>query len=169
MKSIKYILLTLLTVFMASCNSEDNNYEIAYTKTWPLDGQYKVTVTDATGAVVKSGLFCYISNTVDDVNNKIWLRIGNYNQAAKDAFGINGKLDCDVAALTFSGQTQNLSGNVATSTETFSVTSGSIVLKGAKAPSGTVCDKISFTFTRTNFPGKTYKVEGYRYTGWPED
>lgn len=63
----------------------------------------------------------------------------------------------------------NLAGYVATSTNTFTLTEGKVVLNGVTAPSGTVADAISFTFTNSRFPGKTYTAEGYRYTGWAED
>lgn len=169
MKLIKYLFITLAVVCFVSCNSEDNDYDVSYTSTYPLDGQYKVTIKDADADTTISVLYCYLANTESNVSNKIWLRIGNYNQSAGSAYGINGKLDCDVSGLTFSGTAENLAGNVASSTETFTVTSGAVVLKGATAPSGTICDKISFTYTRTNFPGRTFSVTGYRYTGWPED
>jgi hypothetical protein len=75
-----------------------------------------------------------------------------------------------VPSLTFSGTNiENLAGNVASSTETFTITDGKLELKGATAPSGTIADKVTFTFTTTKNPGVTYRVEGYRYTGWSED
>ena len=49
------------------------------------------------------------------------------------------------------------------------MTDGKLELNGATAPSGTIADKISFTYTTTVDPGVTYTVEGYRYTGWTED
>ena len=55
------------------------------------------------------------------------------------------------------------------SDETFTLTDGLIELNGITAPSGTITDRISFTYTTTIDPGATYTVEGYRYTGWAED
>lgn len=169
MKILKFLFIALVAVCFASCNSEDNNYDIEYTNTYPLDGQYKVTITDEQDSGAIATQYCYIANTSDNVNNKIWIRIGNYSTSASNAYSINAKMNCDVSALTFSGSNENLAGNVASSDETVTITDGSVVLKGVTAPSGTVCDKVSFTFTRTNFPGKTYTVTGYRYTGWSED
>ena len=72
--------------------------------------------------------------------------------------------------LSFSGaDVMKLAGNVASSEETFTVDDGKLELNGATAPSGTIADKISFTYTTTVDPGATYTVEGYRYTGWTED
>ncbi len=64
---------------------------------------------------------------------------------------------------------ENLAGNVVSSDETFTLTDGLIELNGITAPSGTITDRISFTYTTTIDPGATYTVEGYRYTGWAED
>ncbi len=170
MKKFTYIFFMLFAVVFSACNSEDFEYDIEYTPIHPIGGQYRVSIVDETGAEVKlsSSMYCYLSNTSDNATDKCWIRIGNYNTSAKNAYSINGKIACDVKSLTFSGTAMNLAGNVTSSNENFTVSNGKIELKGATAPSGTVCDKISFTFTRDNFPGKTYTVTGYRYTGWTE-
>lgn len=170
MKKFTYIFFMLFAVVFSACNSEDFEYDIEYTPIHPIGGQYRVSIVDETGAEVKlsSSMYCYLSNTSDNATDKCWIRIGNYNTSAKNAYSINGKIACDVKSLTFSGTAMNLAGNVTSSNENFTVSNGKIELKGATAPSGTICDKISFTFTRDNFPGKTYTVTGYRYTGWTE-
>ena len=170
MKKFTYIFFMLFAVVFSACNSEDFEYDIEYTPIHPIGGQYRVSIVDETGAEVKlsSSMYCYLSNTSDNATDKCWIRIGNYNTSAKNAYSINGKIACDVKSLTFSGTAMNLAGNVTSSNENFTVSNGKIELKGATAPSGTVCDKIRFTFTRDNFPGKTYTVTGYRYTGWTE-
>ncbi|MDR0977321.1 MAG: hypothetical protein LBL78_06180, partial [Prevotellaceae bacterium] len=114
--------------------------------------------------------FCYIANTSDYDTNKCWVRIGAYNLAATNPWAINGKIDCNVPALTFQGSNiENLAGNVASSAETFTLTDGKVVLGGVTTPSGATADAISFTFTNSRFPGRTFRAEGYRYTGWGED
>ena len=170
MKKFTYIFFMLFAVVFSACNSEDFEYDIEYTPIHPIGGQYRVSIVDETGAEVKlsSSMYFYLSNTSDNATDKCWIRIGNYNTSAKNAYSINGKIACDVKSLTFSGTAMNLAGNVTSSNENFTVSNGKIELKGATAPSGTICDKISFTFTRDNFPGKTYTVTGYRYTGWTE-
>ena len=142
------MLLSCLWILTA-CNSEDLSYDIEYTPIHPLGGQYTVSVS-RNGAVVAEHVDCF-------------------GDAAKSYF-INGKISCNVPELSFSGtDIMNLAGNVASSDETFTLTDGKLELNGATAPSGTVCDKISFTYTTTVDPGVTYTVEGYRYTGWTED
>lgn len=155
------------SLFLASCNSEDFDYDINYTAIHPMGGQYKVTVS-ANGAVVATKVACNISNTTDNSSTKCWVRIGSYNSTA--IYAINGKLDCNVPSLTFSGtDIENLAGNVTTSTNKFTLANGKVELKAMEAPSKTMADKISFTYTTTKNPGVTYSVVGYRYTGWPED
>ena len=171
MKVFKYIAMSLfLTMSLVSCNTENDDFDIEYTAIHPIGGQYTVDITDETGTVVAEHQACYLANTSDNSSIQCWIRIGNYNASAALASSINGKIGCSVADLTFSGSNvMNLAGNVTTATETFNVVGGKIELNGVEAPSGTIADKISFTYTRTNFPGKTYTVTGYRYTGWPED
>lgn len=170
MKKFIYIFTMLFAVVLSACNSEDFDYDIEYTPIHPIGGQYRISIVDEAGTTVKlsSSIYCYLSNTSDYATDKCWIRIGNYNSGASNEWAINGKIACDVKALTFSGTAMNLAGNVTSSDENFTINNGKIELNGATAPSGTVCDKISFTFTRDNFPGKTYTVTGYRYTGWTE-
>jgi len=170
MKKFTYIFFMLFAVVFSACNSEDFDYDIEYTPIHPIGGQYRVSIVDETGTEVKlsSSMYCYLSNTSDNATDKCWIRIGNYNTSASNAYSINGKIACDVKSLTFSGTAMNLAGNVTSSNENFTVSNGKIELKGATAPSGPFCDKISFTFTRDTFPSKTYTVTGYRYTGWTE-
>ncbi|MBK5721342.1 hypothetical protein JGH11_10705 [Dysgonomonas sp. Marseille-P4677] len=169
MKQIRYIpFLLLLLVGFISCETY-GDYEIEYSSIHPLGGKYRVVVKDETGAQVYKN-YCEISNTTNESTTQCWLRIGAYSLSGANAYSINGKINCDLKTLTFSGTNiENLAGNVATSTNTFTLTDGKVTLQGATAPSGTVADAISFTFTNSRFPGKTYTVEGYRYTGWSED
>lgn len=169
MRHVKYILfLFLLLLGFLSCETY-GDYEIEYSSIHPLSGRYRVNIVDETGALVIS-TYGDIANTSDESTTQCWLRIGAYNTSATLAYSINGKINCDLNTLTFSGANiENLAGNVIISTETFSVTNGNLTLNGVTTQSGTVTDAISFTFTNSRFPGKTYSVEGYRYTGWNED
>lgn len=171
MKQINYILgIFIALLALASCDTYSDDFDIDYTAIHPLGGMYKVHITDEAGTVIDNTQYCYLANTTDNSTTECWIRIGDYNAKITNAWAINGKINCNVPELTFSGSNvENLAGNVVSSTETFSVSDGQMKLQGATAPSGTVADQISFTFTNSRFPGKTYKVEGYRYTGWGED
>lgn len=176
MKFIKNILWVLFASLMVSCGIED--YKIEYTAIAPMGGQYRIiSLTDETGADVKASVssgnrYVYISNTVLDEADKCWVRIGGYSTASSNFYGINGKVSCNVSNkqnMTFSGSNvENLAGNVAHSSATFTV-EGVVVENAAKCPSGEITESITMTFTNSNFPGKTYKVTGWKYTGWPED
>ncbi|MEG1005587.1 MAG: lipid-binding protein [Bacteroides sp.] len=167
MKQITYICLFLLaTLSLVSCNSEDRDYDIEYTAIHPLGGQYVVSIMKNGVKLIDS--YCTLSNTTNNDADKCWIRIGSYTTAA--AYAINGKIACDVPNLMFRAtDIENLAGNVVTSTHKFTITNAKVELKGIKAPSGTIADKISFTYTTTKDPGVVYTVEGWRYTGWPED
>ena len=169
MKQIRYIsVLFLLLLGFASCETY-GDYEIEYSSIHPLGGKYRIIVTDETGAQVYKN-FAEISNTSEESTIQCWIRIGSYSLSGANAYSINGKINCDLSTLSFSGSNiENLAGNVASSTNTFTLTDGKIILKGATAPSGTVSDSIYFTFTNSRFPGKTYTAQGYRFTGWSED
>lgn len=167
MKQIKNIYLFLLAALtLMACNSEDRSYDVEYTPIHPLGGQYVVSISKNGTKVTDS--YCTLSNTTNYDKEKCWIRIGSYSSTA--IYAINGKIDCNVPALTFSGTgIENLAGNVVTSTQTFAIANAAVVLKGVTAPSGTLADKISFSYTTTKDPGTVYTVEGWRYTGWPED
>lgn len=172
MKQIKYILCLLMaTLVFVSCETY-GDYEIEYASIHPMGGMYRIAVTDEAGNQLSlgSGNYVILSNTSDNSTTQCWIRIGAYNLAATNAHAINGKIACDLGSLTFSGSNiENLAGNVVSSPETFTVTEGKVVLDGATPPSGGKSDAISFTFTNSRFPGKTYKAVGYRYTGWEGD
>lgn len=176
MKAFKYIFfLPVLLLALASCNSEDFDYDIEYTPIHPIGGQYTVDIT-RNDSVVAEKVDCFLANTSAYDTDLCWVRIGAYDDANDSGnnvglyYFINGKISCDVASLSFWGtDIENLAGNVVSSDETFTLTDGLIELNGITAPSGTITDRISFTYTTTIDPGATYTVEGYRYTGWAED
>lgn len=166
MKLVRYLFFLLAMITLGACNSEDLDYDVDHTPIHPLGGQYVVTISKNGEALQQ--IYCTISNTTSNDKDKCWIRIGSYSTAG--AIGINGKINCDVNSLSFSGtDIENLAGSVASSTETFTITDGKLALNDATAPSGTISDKLTFTYTTTKDPGVTYSVEGYRYTGWGED
>lgn len=172
MEKLKYIILFFAALGIVACNTENDDFKIEYTAIHPMGGQYRITITDEAGTAVAlpGSIYCFVSNTMTNSETECWLRIGSFSTPAKESYSINGKIGCNLNDLTFSGSNVvNLAGNVVSSDEKFTVSNGKIELNGAKAPSGTVADKISFSYTRANFPGKTYSVTGYRYTGWTED
>ena len=176
MKFFRNIMLVLLALISVSCSIE--KYDIEYTAIAPMGGQYRIiSLTDETGTELKTSIsssyrYVWLSNTVLDESDKCWVRIGSYSAAGSNFYAINGKINCNVTDrqnMTFSGtNVENLAGNVAHSTRTFSV-EGVVVENGAKCPSSEVTESITLTFTHSDFPGKTYKVTGWKYTGWPED
>ena len=176
MKFIKNILWVVLALVVVSCSNE--KYEIEYTPIAPMGGQYRIiSLTDETGTELKTKLsdndrYVFLANTTDYDSDKCWVRIGRYSVKHTNFYGINGKISCDVSNrqnMTFSGtNVENVAGNNYSTGTTFNV-EGVVVENGAKCPSTEVTESITMTFTHSGFPGKTYKVTGWKYTGWPED
>ncbi len=79
-------------------------------------------------------------------------------------YGTKCKLTCDVKASTFSGSgaANTLLGG------TNNVSDGKVVVNGADTPSGYKADSIEMTYY-SSLTQKTYKIKGFRRTGWPED
>ncbi len=170
MKYLKNIFFILLAVIAFSACETYGDYDIDYTPIHPLGGQYRIHVLNQAGDTLLRD-YCYIANTTDYATDKCWIRIGNYNANPENEWAINGKISCDISSLTFSGSSiENLAGNVPSSTETFSVSDGMVVLDGMTTEiSKTTTDKISFSFTNSRYPGQIFKADGYRYTGWGGD
>lgn len=176
MKFIKNILWVLLAFTVASCSIDD--YDVEHTAIFPMGGQYRIiSLTDESGEQLEGKIsssvrYVYLTNTTNNDSDKCWIRIGNYNTSSKYFYGINGKLSCDLsnkANMTFSGtNVENLAGNVVSSSNTFTV-NGVVVEQGVTCPSGEITESITLTYTHSLFPGKTYTITGWKYTGWPED
>jgi hypothetical protein len=173
MKAIKFALLIIaLAIFTASCEKEPT---VEYSPIFPISGEWKVQVKDASGnvltytnpstGVVTSKFVIGTYNTTDNSTTQMWIRGTSTTFPAGGA--LRGKINVDVAAKTFSGTA--IPDLAATTAQTFTITNGIVVLNGADTPSGYKADKISFTYVTSKKPGVTYLVEGYRRTMWPED
>lgn len=149
-------------VALASCDTY-GDYEQDFSPVYPLSGQYFVTVSDADGAALGQA-YLYLYNTTNNDTDKLWIKMGS----KANPWGILGKINCNVANLEFSGEAPNLavSTDGATSTTSFSVTSGKLTLNGATTPTEGKSDAIEVSFT---VGGKNYQATGFRRTGWGED
>lgn len=165
-KNLKYALLGLLTVFMASCEKED----IGGTATESLAGEWIVTVD----AVTSDGTVVY-----EDFFGLGSFMILTYNSAANnpnemfindlEAFwDFTCKVPCNAVAQTFGSTTPvpNLSYDC-----NVTVFNGKVIYGGTLSPSGAKADAIEFmiNFDDDPYPAAygydTYLVKGYRRTG----
>lgn len=165
MKRINKIWTVLLALVTLTACETYGDYETEYSVIYPLSGEWIVNVYDANGQVVKEKVTCNTYNTSENVANKMWIKMG----AAANKYGILGKVNCDVEKKDFSGDNvPNLadSKDGATSTTTFTVPEGKIVLDGFETPTGHKVDAIEFTLTNSKYPGETLTVKGFRKTGW---
>lgn len=156
------VLLALVT--FSACETY-GNYETEYSVIYPLSGEWVVSVYAADNSVVKENVTCNTYNTSANDPDKMWVRMGT----AAVAYGILGKVNCDVAAKVFEGgNVQNLvdSKDGETSGTSFTLTNGKIVLEGFETPTGHKADKIEFTLVNSKYPGQVLTVAGFRKTGW---
>lgn len=156
-KHIKYLLIVLLAmVGLSSCETY-GEYEQEFSPIFPICGEWKVSITN-TQANTTSKAVIYTYDTADKSGDKVWLWINN------GTYGTKCKIACSPEAGTFSGA--NAPNALLSGTNT--VTDGKVVINGADTPSGHKADSIEFTYY-SSLTQITYKVKGFRRTGWPED
>ncbi len=166
MKAFNLILLLFsLTVFFSCENYPD--YEIEHTPIYPLSGEWRVRITDMSADTIVGHTMYVLGtyNTADNDKDSMWIRITATVPAKIGT--LRGKIPCNVPDLNFSAtNTSDIS--VATKSS-FTITEGKITLNAIDMPSKVKADKISFKYTTSKAPGKTFLFEGYRRTLWPED
>jgi hypothetical protein len=165
MKTIKLLLVLFSLAIVASCENYPDR-EVEYSPIFPLSGEWRVRVTDMnTNALVTSAMYTFGTyNTSDNATNQMWIR--TTSNMAGGLGAMRGKISCDVADLSFSGE--NIS-DASAASATFSITEGKVTLEAISMPSGVKADKISFKYTTSKVPGTTFLFEGYRRTLWPAD
>lgn len=173
MRMIKNLfILCFFLVFASGCETY-KDYEMEFSPVYPLSGEWLVRFTDPTVTPATSGLFVLSTyNTADNATDKMWIRATSTSAtAANIAYTgrFTGKVNCNVADLSFSGENVVNTFSTATSSLTFSITNGKVVLNGYDTATGGKSDKISFTITDSRKPGKTITVEGFRRTRWADD
>lgn len=168
----KLFILCFFLVAAAGCETY-KDYDIEYSPVYPLSGEWLVRFTDASVTPATSGLFVLSTfNTAANDQDKMWIRVTSTSAtAANIAYTgrFTGKINCDVAAKTFSGENVANTFYTTAPLHTFTITNGTVILNGYDTATGGKSDKISFTITDTRKPGKTITVDGFRRTRWPGD
>ena len=177
MRMIKRLLiLSFFLAFAAGCETYDD-YKIEYSSVYPLSGEWMVrfttvtkTVDGLTDSTITSGLIVLSTfNTADNSTTQMWIRATSSSTNAAYTGRFTGKINCNVADKTFTGDntvnTYFSSGTI----PTFTISAGTIVTDGYDTASKGKSDKITFTMIDTRKPGKTYTVSGFRRTRWAED
>jgi len=170
---IKNLFIVCFFLVIASSCETYKDYEIDYSPVYPLSGEWMVRFTDASVTPATSGLFVMSTfNTADNSKTQMWIRVTSTSATpANIAYTgrFTGKINCDVAAKTFSGanvvNTYYTTGTI----PTFTITAGTVVTDGYDTATGGKSDKITFTITDTRKAGKTITVSGFRRTRWADD
>lgn len=158
MKRIYLILFSVL-IAVSACQEDP---EIGGTATEAMAGEWFVRLYDAadnTLIIDYTNVMTY--NTANNDNNQLWFSDkGNIFDPE-----LRLKVPCDLEKMTFGSGQETV--NALDPEAKYVLDKGLIVLKGTKAPSGTVADSIRMELTDTD--GSVYILSGYRRTGWPED
>ncbi len=164
----KLFILCFFLVFATGCETY-KDYEIAYSPVYPLSGEWLVRFTDTsvtpnvtTGIIVMSTF-----NTADNSSTQMWIRTTSTSTTYMGRF--DGKINCNVSGLTFSGDNISNTYFTVAPLNTFTITEGTIIINGYDTATGGKSDKITFKMTDTRKPGKVYSVSGFRRTRWLDD
>jgi hypothetical protein len=166
--NFKIAIFCLLLVAASGCETY-KDYEIEYSPIYPLCGEWLVRFTDTSVTPnVTSGLIVMSTfNTADNSTNQMWIRATSTSSSYIGRF--DGKISCNVAGKSFSGENVLNTFYTTTPKPAFTVTEGIIVMDGYDTATGGKSDKITFTITDTRKAGKVYKVTGFRRTRWLDD
>lgn len=155
-----YKIISILTIGLVvySCQKYDNPV-VSTASTYPISGEWWVTLKDTTGAVLVDYKAFLTYNTASDKGDSIWVDDeGNlWNFKVKSA--------CNVKDKTFavdSIENQYYPIRVA-------IKDGKVILKGGKTKGGNVSDSIYMKIGFTDGGGATYIISGVRRTGFTKD
>jgi hypothetical protein len=180
MKKITFLLLTLATVFIISCNKD--KYEAPKAKTVAMAGRWWVELysdDDQNGVIdVTDNLyFTYsdfgqygiiTSNT--GANGTDSMIVTDSHLASTDRWPFKFKAPIDLGSLKFNPSTNlNIESGYIGSGETVKIIEGKILKGAAHNKSGAIADSIFLEFEFSDDAGTYYIYSGHRDSGQPED
>jgi hypothetical protein len=159
MRKLLYIISGLIVLGMVACQKDPS---IEKTSTYPLSGEWWVTLRDADGNVVADYAKLLTYNTSSNKGDSLWID----DQGNIWTFKV--KVGCNAGSKTFS-----VADSVTSVSEDYNikidVKDGKVVLKGGKTKNGNVSDSIYFKIGFGDDPGNTYVISGVRRTGFKDD
>jgi hypothetical protein len=168
---IKLSIMCFFLVFAAGCETY-KDYTMEVGPVYPLSGEWLVryTNTSVTPNVTSALMVLSTFNTADNSTTQMWIRSTSTSATYFGRF--DGKISCDVSGKSFSGATVSntyyTTAPVPT-TQTFTITLGTIVKDGYDTATKGKSDLITFTITDTRKPGIVYTCRGFRRTQWLDD
>ncbi|MER2996020.1 lipid-binding protein [Pontibacter populi] len=156
-----YILILFLTLGFVSACDDDDDVEIGYTATYPLSGDWTVTLSLETAPgqfePLADHLELLIYNTSENVPTEVWID----DHGNIDDFKV--KTPSDARARTFGGSSlTNENGD-----NQISIANGQVFLDAVRV-NEILRDSIYFqlSFSDDTTPGTVYHVYGHRSTGF---
>ena len=159
-KNILTITITFIVVFLSSCKKEA---EVGGTAVQSLAGDWFVEDMSDLGNFYHLTTY----NTAANLATEMWLD-DNGSGWTPTGSAFKGKISADVSNLTFSAT--NATNTNTAYPITLTIKNGKIIKKGTKGPeSKSPTDSIYFEVVFSSQPTTTYKMSGYKRTGFEED
>jgi hypothetical protein len=159
-----YKILTILTLglLVYSCQKYDDP-AIIDSSTYPISGEWWVTLRDTSGAVLANYAKLLTYNTSSDKGDSVWIDDGG------NIYGFKVKAACNVKAKSFA--VDSIVNQVPDYPIKVDIKNGIVVLKGGKTKGGNVSDSIfmKIGFGDDLIPGTVYIISGVRRTGFKAD
>ncbi len=158
MKKILILITGLIILSFYACQKYDNPV-VTTSSTYPISGEWWVTLKDTSGAVLVSYSKLLTYNIASDKGDSIWVDDGG------NIWDFKVKAACNVKTRTFAvDSTLNQYYNIKVA-----IKNGIVVLKGGKTKGGNVSDSIYMQIGFTDGGGATYIISGVRRTGFTAD
>ena len=160
MKKILYVIGIVIMLVIYSCQKYDNPV-VQTTATYPISGEWWVTLRDTSGNILVDYTKLLTYNTSSNVADSVWIddqgKIWNFKV----------KINCQVKTYTFSDldSVPNVYYPI-----NIKIQNGKVILKGGVTKGGNVSDSIYFKIGFTDGPaGTTYIISGVRRIGFTAD
>jgi hypothetical protein len=163
MKISKYyiaFLALLVGITFYSCQKYDDP-DVKYTSTYPLSGEWWVTLRDTSGEVLADYVKLLTYNLSSDKGDSIWV------DDQDNIWSFKVKAACNVKEKTFA--VDSITSVVQDYPIKVAISNGKVILKGGKTKGGNVSDSIYLEIGFEDDPGNTYIISGVRRTGFTAD
>jgi hypothetical protein len=158
MKKILYAIGVVTAFIIYSCQKYDNPV-VQTSATYPISGEWWVTLKDTGGHVLVNYTKLLTYNTSSNTPDSVWV------DDQGNIWDFKVKAACNVKVKTFavdSTLNQYYPINVA-------IKNGKVILKGGVTKGGNVSDSIYMQIGFTDGGGETYVISGVRRTGFKAD
>jgi hypothetical protein len=160
MKKIIFIITGLIVLSFYACQKYDDP-DVKYASTYPLSGEWWVTLRDTSLAILVNYSPLLTYNTSSDKGDSLWVDDGG------NIWQFKVKAACNAKERTFS--TDSTVSAFPEYPIKIDIKGGTVVLKGGITRTGNVTDSIYMRIGFEDDPGTVYIISGIRRTGFQAD